>query len=102
MSRGPFEWIADTAVSWSSSWRAFAFAMTALIVWALCGPLFDYSTAWQLVVNTGTTIVTFLLGFLILHAQQKRAAEDHADQLEQHKEILDAIHALVRPDPRKR
>lgn len=96
--RGFFEWFADTAVDWSSSWISFAFAVLVLICWALSGPYFGYSTTWQLVVNTGTTIVTFLLGFLILHAQQKRAADDHAEQLKQHREILGAIHDLVKDD----
>ena len=50
-----------------------AFALAALIVtgWALTGPLFDYSDTWQLVINTGTTIVTFLMVFLIQNTQNR-------------------------------
>jgi len=42
-----------------------------VIVWAVCGPIFNYSETWQLVINTGTTIITFLMVFLIQKAQNK-------------------------------
>jgi low affinity Fe/Cu permease len=42
-----------------------------VIVWALCGPRFDYSDTWQLVINTATTIITFLMVFLIQHTQNR-------------------------------
>ena len=45
---------------------AFLLASTIVIVWIVSGPLFGYSDTWQLVINTGTTIVTFLMVFLIL------------------------------------
>ena len=56
--------------------RAWAFALAALVVvcWALTGPLFGFSDTWQLVINTATTIVTFLMVFLIQRAQNKDAA----------------------------
>lgn len=44
---------------------AFAAAAMTVLAWALCGPLFDYSDTWQLVINTGTTICTFLMVFLL-------------------------------------
>ncbi|HJR07604.1 MAG TPA: low affinity iron permease family protein [Pyrinomonadaceae bacterium] len=50
---------------------AFAVAVTAIIVWALTGPLFHYSDTWQLVINTGTTIITFLMVFLIQNTQNR-------------------------------
>lgn len=50
---------------------AFLGAVSLVIAWALCGPLFDYSTGWQLVINTGTTIVTFLMVFLIQSTQNR-------------------------------
>ena len=59
-----------------SSW-AFALAMVFLLGWALCGPLFRFSEDWQLVVNTGTTIITFLMVFLIQRAQNKDAHALH-------------------------
>jgi low affinity Fe/Cu permease len=49
----------------------FAIALLVVIVWALTGPLFHYSDTWQLVINTGTTIVTFLMVFLIQNTQNR-------------------------------
>jgi low affinity Fe/Cu permease len=53
---------------------AFVFALAFIVVWGLTGPLFDYSDTWQLVVNTSTTIVTFLIVFLIQNSQNRDAA----------------------------
>src|SRR5258706_3716228 len=50
---------------------AFATAVLVVLIWALTGPMFHYSETWQLVINTGTTIVTFLMVFVIQHAQNK-------------------------------
>ena len=50
---------------------AFAVAVGVIVVWAATGPLFGYSDTWQLVVNTGTTIVTFLMVFLIQNTQNR-------------------------------
>jgi low affinity Fe/Cu permease len=55
-----------------SRW-AFAAAVLVIVVWALIGPLYRYSDAWQLVINTGTTIVTFLMVFLIQNTQNRDA-----------------------------
>ncbi len=52
---------------------AFLIALTVVVVWAITGPLFGYSDTWQLVINTGTTIVTFLMVFLIQHTQNRDA-----------------------------
>jgi low affinity Fe/Cu permease len=49
----------------------FAFALGTIVVWGLSGPLFRFSDTWQLVINTGTTIVTFLIVFLIQRSQNK-------------------------------
>jgi low affinity Fe/Cu permease len=49
----------------------FAVALTVIIVWGLTGPLFGFSDTWQLVINTGTTIVTFLMVFLIQNTQNR-------------------------------
>ena len=51
--------------------RAFALAVAVIIVWLATGPLFGFSDTWQLVINTGTTIVTFLMVFLIQNAQNR-------------------------------
>jgi low affinity Fe/Cu permease len=53
---------------------AFVVAVAVIIIWAVTGPLFHWSDTWQLVINTGTTIVTFLLVFLIQNAQNRDAS----------------------------
>lgn len=57
---------------------SFTLALLAILVWAANGPLFHFSDAWQLVINTGTTIVTFLMVFLIQNAQNEDTRELHA------------------------
>jgi low affinity Fe/Cu permease len=59
-----------------SSW-AFILAVTVIIVWAASGPAFNYSDTWQLVINTGTTIITFLMVFLIQNTQNRDAKALH-------------------------
>ena len=62
----------STAVTkWTGGTTAFALACGVVIVWAATGPLFGFSDTWQLVINTGTTIVTFLMVFLIQRSQNK-------------------------------
>ena len=56
---------------------AFVLALSTVLVWAITGPLFAFSDTWQLVINTGTTIVTFLMVFLIQRAQNKDALAIH-------------------------
>jgi low affinity Fe/Cu permease len=64
----------STRVSqWTGSSWAFAAALALVLVWALTGPIFHFSAGWQLVINTGTTIATFLMVFLIQRAQNKEA-----------------------------
>ena len=53
---------------------AFILALLVIVVWAVTGPLFQWSDTWQLVINTGTTIVTFLMVFLIQNSQNRDAA----------------------------
>lgn len=50
---------------------SFSIAMGVILIWIITGPLFDYSDTWQLVINTGTTIVTFLMVFLIQNTQNR-------------------------------
>lgn len=66
-----FERFSNTVTSWAGSSYAFSGAFFVIIAWAACGPLFDYSETWQLIINTGTTIVTFLMVFLIQKSQNK-------------------------------
>ena len=56
----------------------FMLAMGVVLLWAITGPMFGYSDTWQLVINTGTTIVTFLMVFLIQNAQNRDASEIQA------------------------
>lgn len=56
---------------------AFVVALTVILIWGITGPLFNFSDTWQLVINTGTTIVTFLMVFLIQRAQNKDALAIH-------------------------
>ena len=64
---------AKTAV-WMGQPSAFIGATLACIIWAVSGPLFHYSDTWQLVINTGTTIITFLMVFLIQNSQNRDGA----------------------------
>jgi low affinity Fe/Cu permease len=66
-----FERVAAAFTRLSGSAAAFAVALGVVVVWGATGPLFHYSNTWQLVINTGTTIVTFLMVFLIQQAQNK-------------------------------
>ena len=56
---------------WTGNSSAFLLAVAVVLVWVLTGPLFNYSDTWQLVINTGTTIVTFLMVFLIQNTQNR-------------------------------
>jgi low affinity Fe/Cu permease len=68
----------STAVTrWTGSTQAFTLALTIVVVWAAVGRFFDYSDTWQLVINTGTTIVTFLMVFLIQRSQNKDSLAIH-------------------------
>jgi low affinity Fe/Cu permease len=62
---------------WTGSSWAFGVAVLVIVAWLVTGPLFRYSDTWQLVINTGTTIVTFLMVFLIQRAQNKDALAIH-------------------------
>jgi len=70
---GVFSRGATAAAEWTGSTPAFLTAVAVIVVWLVTGPLFHYSDTWQLVINTGTTIVTFLMVFLIQRAQNKDA-----------------------------
>jgi len=56
---------------------AFVAALTLIVVWALTGPVFGFSDTWQLIINTGTTILTFLMVFLIQNTQNRDARAIH-------------------------
>src|SRR5215217_7641462 len=66
-----FERISTKITTWTGSPVAFGVASLVIIIWVISGPIFKYSDTWQLVINTGTTIITFLMVFLIQRAQNK-------------------------------
>src|SRR6266498_5117745 len=66
-----FERFASWATRWTGSTTAFILAAASIVVWIVTGPMFHWSDTWQLVANTFTTIVTFLMVFLIQRTQNK-------------------------------
>ena len=77
-----------------TSW-AFILAVLVIVVWAVTGPMFGYSDTWQLVINTGTTIVTFLMVFLIQNTQNRDAKAIHLKLDELIKAVKGARTGLV-------
>jgi len=71
-----------------SAWVFFA-AIAVIIVWGVTGPLFHYSDTWQLIINTGTTIITFLMVFLIQNTQNRDAKAIHL-------KLNELIHAVTK------
>jgi low affinity Fe/Cu permease len=69
-----FNWCATRIATAAGQPMTFIIAASVIIVWAVTGPLFRFSDTWQLVINTGTTIVTFLMVFLIQNSQNRDAA----------------------------
>jgi len=63
--------LAKSAARFCGRPRVFVFALLIIVAWCLTGPVFHYSDTWQLVINTGTTIVTFLMVFLIQNTQNR-------------------------------
>lgn len=78
-----FDHFAANVAKWVGSSVAFGSALLAVLIWAAAGPAFGYSETWQLVINTGTTIITFLMVFLIQQSQNKdgRALHLKLDEL---------------------
>ena len=66
-----FEKASTKITAWAGSSYAFGTAFFVVIIWGLTGPLFKFSDTWQLVINTGTTVITFLMVFLIQKTQNK-------------------------------
>jgi low affinity Fe/Cu permease len=72
-----FESFARAATLFTGTTSAFIIAVLIIVVWIITGPLFHFSDTWQLVINTGTTIVTFLMVFLIQRTQNKDSKALH-------------------------
>lgn len=75
--QGFFEKFANWATHFTGSSPAFIGAVSIVLIWGLSGPIFNYSETWQLVINTGTTIITFLMVFLIQKSQNKDSKAIH-------------------------
>jgi len=72
-----FERFANWATNATGSSAAFIIAASVIIIWIVTGPVFHYSDTWQLIINTGTTIITFLMVFLIQKSQNKDSKAIH-------------------------
>lgn len=72
-----FHLLAQKISNWSGSPWAFGLSVLGIIIWAALGPVFNYSDTWQLIVNTTTTIITFLMVFLIQNTQNRDARAIH-------------------------
>lgn len=81
--RARFARFACLVTEWTGSFWAFAAALFVIFLWLVSGPIFRFSDTWQLVINTATTIVTFLMVFVIQHAQNRetRAIQLKLDEL---------------------
>jgi len=81
--KGIFSIFASKIASLSGTSGAFLLAFATVLIWAATGPIFGFSETWQLVINTGTTIVTFLMVFLIQNSQNRdtRALQIKLDEL---------------------
>lgn len=77
MTKNIFDSIAVSITRWTGSKTAFSLATSSIILWLITGSYFNYSDTWQLVINTTTTIVTFLMVFLIQYAQNKEYLAIH-------------------------
>jgi low affinity Fe/Cu permease len=83
-----------SSIALGSAW-AFAGAVLVILVWVLTGPMFHFSDTWQLVINTATTIVTFLMVFLIQNTQNRDAKAAHLKLDELIRALKDARNELV-------
>lgn len=91
-----FDRFAQWLANWTGRPMSFAVALLLILVWGVSGPLFDFNDTWQLVINTSTTIITFLMAFLIQNTQNRDNDELHIkiDELlrttrRAHKALLD-------------
>lgn len=81
--------VAAKAAGWVGSPWAFVFALVCVLLWGIVGPYYRYSDTWQLVINTATTVITFLIVFLIQNTQNRDARALHL-KLD---EVIRAIHS---------
>lgn len=72
-NKNTFEKLSSAVTKKAGSTPAFILALLIILIWLALGPVFNYSDTWQLVINTGTTIITFLMVFLIQRSQNKES-----------------------------
>jgi low affinity Fe/Cu permease len=93
--RSPFSRFAKWTAHATGHPLAFVLASVTIVVWLVTGPLFGFSDTWQLVINTGTTIVTFLMVFLIQNTQNRDSAAVHLKLDELIRTVNGAHNALL-------
>ncbi len=90
-----FRKLATKVSSIAGNPRTFAFALIVICLWAVSGPIFHYSTSWQLVINTGTSIITFFMVFLIQNTQNRDTKAIHLKLDELIKNVKGARSKLI-------
>jgi low affinity Fe/Cu permease len=95
MVQGAFRKVAHATACAIGSPYAFAAAVMVVLAWVACGPAFHYSDTWQLVINTGTTIVTFLVVFMIQNTQNRDSRAIHLKLDELIRAVKSARNKLV-------
>lgn len=96
--REGFRRFAAWATEASGSPGFFVLSVVGVVVWAASGPLFGFSDTWQLIVNTPTTVLTYLVGILILYAANRQAKESKLVHDELLRAVKDARNSLIRAD----
>ena len=87
--------MANAVARWAGKPATFAICCLTIVIWAVTGPIFHYSDTWQLIINTGTTIVTFLMVFLIQNTQNRDSEAMHVKMDELIRALEGAHNALL-------
>lgn len=90
-----FTRIASRMATWAGQPASFILALGVIVVWGVSGPVFHWSDTWQLIINTGTTIVTFLMVFLIQNAQNRDASAMQVKLDELIRAVADARNEMI-------
>lgn len=95
MLKASFDRLSKLTANWSGHPAAFGLALVVIAVWGMTGPIFGFSDTWQLVINTGTTIVTFLMVFLIQATQNRDTGAIHVKLDELIRAVEGAHNAVI-------
>lgn len=87
--------LASKMAGWVGSSWAFALAMLSVLIWGISGPYYKYSDTWQLVINTATTVITFLIVFLIQNTQNRDARALHLKLDELIRAVAEAHNEMI-------